>query len=83
MVHNPNCSNSDKSDDNDCCKECKEYYCVTKQDCDWIKCPVYEKRMLENCTSLSKTCLDCGHDIRSVWLEKLKKSTDKYEGVSW
>jgi hypothetical protein len=36
-VHNPNSSNSDKNDDSDCCKECKEYYCVTKEECDWIK----------------------------------------------
>jgi hypothetical protein len=38
MVHNPNSSNSDKNDDSDCCKECKEYCCVTKEECDWIKC---------------------------------------------
>jgi len=47
MVHNPNPSNSDNSDDNYCCKECKEYYCVTEQDWEWIKCPVCEKWMLE------------------------------------
>jgi len=83
VVHNPNSSNSDNGDYNDCCKECKEYYCVTEQDCQWIKCPVCEKWMLENYTSLSKTCLDCGHNIRFEWLEKLEKSTEKYEGVSW
>jgi hypothetical protein len=47
MVRNPNSSNSDKSDDIDCCKEFKEYYCVTKQDCEWIKCPFCEKWVLE------------------------------------
>jgi len=73
MVHNPNSSNCDKRDDSDCCKECKEYEycCVTEQICEWIKCPVCEKWMLENCTSLSKICLDFGHNIRSLWLEKL------------
>jgi hypothetical protein len=30
MVHNPNSSNCDS----DCCKECKEYCCVTKEECD-------------------------------------------------
>ena len=80
IVHNPNSSNSDNGDDNDCCEECKEYCCVTKQDCEWIKCPVCKKWILENCTGLAKTCLDCGHSILSVWLEKLKKSTKKYEG---
>jgi hypothetical protein len=83
MVHNPNCSNSYKSDDSDCCKECKEYYCVTKQDCEWIKCPVSEKWMLENCTSLSKTCLDFGYSIRSVWLEilgNLQRNTKESRG---
>jgi hypothetical protein len=43
MVHNPNSSNSDKTDDSDCCKECKEYCCVTKEECDWIQCSVCGK----------------------------------------
>jgi hypothetical protein len=40
MVHNPNSRNSDKNGDSDCCKECEEYCCVTKEECDWIKCSV-------------------------------------------
>jgi len=40
MVHNPNFSNSDKYDNSDCCKEYKEYYYITKQECDCIKCSV-------------------------------------------
>jgi hypothetical protein len=42
MVHNPNSSNSNKNYDIDCCKEYKECYGVTKQECDWTKCSVCE-----------------------------------------
>jgi hypothetical protein len=34
IVHNPNSSNSDKNNESEFCKECKEYYCVTKDECD-------------------------------------------------
>lgn len=44
MVHNPNSRNSD---DSDCCRECMNYYCATKQECDWMK---REKWLHENCT---------------------------------
>jgi hypothetical protein len=60
MVRNPNSSNADKNDDSDCCKECKEYYSVTKEGCDWIKCSDCEKWLHENCTIFFKTCIDCG-----------------------
>jgi hypothetical protein len=43
MVHNPNSNNSDKNDDSDCSKECKEYYCVTNEEYDWIKCSFCDK----------------------------------------
>jgi hypothetical protein len=36
MVYNTSSSNSDKND-SDLCKECKEYYYVTKEECDWIE----------------------------------------------
>ena len=42
MAHNPNSSNSDKNDDLDCSQEYKEYYGVTRQECDWTKCSVCE-----------------------------------------
>jgi hypothetical protein len=68
MVHNPNSSNSDKNDGSGCCKECKEYYCVTKEECDWIKCSFCKKvGALHN---FSKSCLDCGRIIRSKNLTK-------------
>lgn len=51
MFRNPN---SSKSDDSDCCKEYNECYCVTKQECDWINCPIFEKWLHENCTVFSK-----------------------------
>jgi hypothetical protein len=77
MVHNPNSINSDKNYDSDCCRECEEYCCVTKEECDWIKCSVCEKWLLENCTTCSKTCIDCGRNYRSMNLKELKKSTKK------
>jgi hypothetical protein len=48
MVQNPNSSNSDRNDDSDCCKECKEYCCVTKEEYDWIKLSFCEKWLHEN-----------------------------------
>jgi hypothetical protein len=34
MVHNPNSSNSDGNYDSVCCKQCKEYCCVIKEESD-------------------------------------------------
>jgi hypothetical protein len=65
MVYNPNSSNSDKNYDSDCCKECKEYCCVTKEECDWIKCSLCEKWLHENCTIFSKTCIEFGRNNHS------------------
>lgn len=73
LVHNSNSNNSEKNDDRDGCKECKEYYYVTKQECGWIKCSVCERWLHENCTVFSKTCSDCGHNNRSENLEKRNK----------
>jgi hypothetical protein len=75
MFDKPNSSNSDKNDDSDCCEECKEYCCVTKEECDWIKHSVCEKWLRENCTYLSKTCIDCGHKNCSENVKKRTKST--------
>jgi hypothetical protein len=43
MVQNLNSSSSDNNDHSGCCKECKEYYYVTKDERDWIKCSGCEK----------------------------------------
>jgi hypothetical protein len=56
MVRNRNSSNSTKNDDSGYCKECKEYYYVTKEERDWIKCSVCEKWSHEKGTTFSKTC---------------------------
>jgi hypothetical protein len=77
MVKNPKSSYSDKNDDIDCCKECKEYCCVKKEEYDWIKFSFCEKWLHENCTLSSKTCIDCGRNNRSKNLNKRKKSTKK------
>jgi hypothetical protein len=77
IVHNRNSRDSDKDNESDCCKECKECYCVPKGKCGWIKCLVCEKWLHENCTILSQTCVDCGRNNGSKDLEKQKKSTDK------
>jgi hypothetical protein len=77
MVHNPNTRNSDKNDDSDCCKECKEYYYVAKEECDWIKCSLCERWLHENCTIFSKPCIDCGRINRSKNPKQRKKSTKK------
>jgi hypothetical protein len=71
MVHNPNSNNSDKNGDSDCLRECKEYCCVTKEECDWIKCSVCEKWLYENCTICSKSCIDFGRNNRSQHLKKM------------
>jgi hypothetical protein len=78
MVHNPNSRNSDKNDDSDICKECKEYYYVKKGECDWIKCSFCEKWLLENCTIFSQTCIDCGRNNSS---KNLKKTYEIYKEV--
>jgi hypothetical protein len=77
MVHNPNSSNSDKNDDSDCCTECKEYCCGTKEECEWIKCSLCGKWLHENCTIGSKTCMIV--DVTTVprILKNRKKSTRK------
>jgi hypothetical protein len=74
MVHNQNSSISDKNEESDCRKECKEYCCVTKGECDWIKCSLCEKWLHENCTIFSKTYMDCGRNNRS---RNLNKPTQK------
>ena len=79
MVHNPHVSNSDKNDDSDCCEECNEYCCVTKEECDWIKCSLCEKWLHENCTVFSKTCIDCGRnncykDLKNVRNIQVRRS---------
>ena len=51
MVQN---HHSDKNgDSSDFCNELKEYYCVVKQECDWIKFSVCEQWLYENCTVFS------------------------------
>jgi hypothetical protein len=77
MFHFPSSSNSVVHDDSDCCKECKEYYKLTKQECDWIKWSVCEKLLHENCTIFSKTYTDYGRNNGTKDLEKRKKSTKK------
>jgi hypothetical protein len=72
VVPNPNWSNFDKNDNSDYCKECKEYYYVIKEECDWIKCSVCEKWLHENCTIFSKTCIDCGRNNRSRNLKNVR-----------
>jgi len=76
-VHRPNSSNYH---DSDCCKECMECYCVTKQEYEWIECTVCGKWLHEKCSIFSKTCIDCGHNICSKYLEQRTKSTNRYEG---
>lgn len=49
---------SDEGDDR--CKECKEYYYLTKEECDWIKCCECERWLHENCTIFTTFCIDCG-----------------------
>jgi len=50
-----------------------ENSCITKQECDWIKCTVCEKWLREKRSIFSKTCID----ICSKYLEKRTKSAYK------
>jgi hypothetical protein len=77
MVHFRNSRSSVKYNDNDCCKERKECYCVTKEKCGCIKCLVCEKWLHKNSKILSQICVDCGRNNGSKNLEKQKKSTNK------
>jgi hypothetical protein len=76
IIQIPNESSSHQDDD-DCCEECKEYYYLRKEECDWIKCSVCEKWLHENCTIVSKTCIDCGRNKRSKSLGKRAKNINK------
>lgn len=64
--------NSENGDD-DRCKECHEYYYVTREECDWIMCIVCKKWLHENCTKFSDTCIDCGRNNKSKKGKNVKK----------
>jgi hypothetical protein len=70
MVDNRKARSSDKDNGNDCCKECRECYCVTKGKCDWIKSLVCAKWLHENCAIFSQIYVDCGRNNGSKNLEK-------------
>ena len=55
----------DDDDDDDRCKECNEFYYLTKEECDWIKCCDCGRWLHENCTIFPKYCIDCGRKQKS------------------
>jgi hypothetical protein len=76
MVHRPYSCHSNEHEESNCCKECKNYYCVTKKECDWIKHRVCENWLHESCTIFSSACKNYGGKNYSN-PEKHNKSTKK------